>query len=586
MPYFRGIEISIIASNDAKKLPEHPHPDGSSVRLRRLTAATAGHQDNTGLNPTSSSPTTSEPYDPTLEKKENPRVSVYISSLPGEQFWLRYVIAQSPAPSKCIFFKMIMNGRHITSWGIDTTCRTAGNVMRALYEPGGGPGGMSDPDGSTYPGIETRYFHFTAGLGHLSAAEDGGLIEVQVFRSKGRKRVAPMLGTYRSQDKFGITSPSGGLVDNPQDATYYNYYLLDAKDEPYATFLFHYRSMKWLQQLNLIPQRGLSPVPAPLSPVTNARSREVSAAKTISPRSQPFDFYNHSNQSSPNVDIAHDDGIKQLFGRKAREHPESVFEDHFQENLVDSSPAGSLDALTYAVPKREQRLGSLQLYRPLPEIPPRSLSRPSSTSSLRSNCPSLTPSLARYVESDDFENEEIRLGTAQPLVISPSMQALELGGDKENDENSGSDYADSPGSAGTNHSSKLPSPEGYIATTGSTLQRHMDQFDSPAGFSTPTRGRSKTKGQLEPSSSTHSMTEAEWLKHTPSPPCQLRRVAPRLWSPRPGSKSPRSSRDMGSESFNNTDMRTQVQGEASTQRGSYEDVEDTESARSPVGNWI
>ncbi|KAI0157344.1 hypothetical protein GGR57DRAFT_500964 [Xylariaceae sp. FL1272] len=581
MPYFRGIEISVIASNDAKQLPEYPHPDGSSVRLWRMTAAAAGHQTNIGLNPTSSSPTTSEPYDPTLQKKENPRVSVYISSLPGEQFWLRYVIAQSPAPSKCIFFKMIMNGRHITSWGIDTTARTAGNVMRALYEPGGGPSGMSDSDGPTYPGIETRYFHFTTGLGHLSAAEDGGLIEVQVFRSKGRKRVAPMLGTYRSQDKFGITSPSGGLVDNPQDATYYNYYLLDPKDEPYATFLFHYRSMKWLQQLSLIPQRGLSPSPAPLSPVTNVGSREVSAAKTSSRLSRPFDFYNHSNQSSPNADISHDDSIKQFFDGKAREHPESVFEDHFQDNLVDA-PEGSLNALTYTVPKSEQRVASLQLYRPLPEIPPRSLSRPSSTSSLRSNCPSLTPSLARYVDSEDFENEEIRLSTARPMVISPSMQALQLGDDKD-EENSGSDYADSPGSAGSCHSSKLPSPEGYIATTGSTLERHMNQFDSPAAFSTPTRGRSKTRKQLEPSSSTLSLTEAEWLKHTPSPPCQKRKGTPRLWSPRPGSKSPRSSRDMDSENFS-TDMRTQMQGGTATERVSYDDVDDTESA--PVGNWI
>lgn len=57
-------------------------------------------------------------------------------------------------------------------------------------------------------------------------------------------------------DKFTDhnSSPSGGLVENPQDATFYDWLLIDAKNAPYASFRFHYRSLKYMLQLNLIPQ--------------------------------------------------------------------------------------------------------------------------------------------------------------------------------------------------------------------------------------------------------------------------------------------------------------------------------------------
>jgi len=42
-------------------------------------------------------------------------------------------------------------------------------------------------------------------------------------------------------------------MDQPQDACFYDWYLVDPKDSPFATFRFHYRSWKNLEQLNLIP---------------------------------------------------------------------------------------------------------------------------------------------------------------------------------------------------------------------------------------------------------------------------------------------------------------------------------------------
>ena len=49
------------------------------------------------------------------------------------------------------------------------------------------------------------------------------------------------------------SSPSGGLLENPEDAAYYDWHLVDSKTSPYATFRFFYRSWKTLSDLSLVP---------------------------------------------------------------------------------------------------------------------------------------------------------------------------------------------------------------------------------------------------------------------------------------------------------------------------------------------
>ncbi|KAI2643263.1 hypothetical protein GGS21DRAFT_536750 [Xylaria nigripes] len=509
MPHFRGIEVTVHASLEAKQVTEYPHPDGSSVRLLQAISGP-------------DAPPTAEDVDPTRLKKVNPRISVYIPSLPGEQFWLRYLIKQSPPPSRCIFFKMTMNGRHISSWGINTNTCSTGVVVRALYQPSNRWGDESGHNEADYPGIETRYFHFMPGPGEKSAAEDGGVIEVQVFRCKGRKRIALELDSYRNQERYGITSPSGGLVDNPEDATYYNYYLIDAKDAPYATFCFHYRSMKYLKQLNIIPQPEFSTSPASSSSldVQKERLSGSSRSEAASSLTRRFTFDAAALDSK-----VFDDNIRTNGTDEPERLESSSQRGYFLKSPPDFSPASLRDhrpSSSNGATEMEHWIEA-QL-RPLPEIP-NSLTRPASASSLRSNCPSLTPSLRQYVESEDFENEEIRLSTAQPMLISSeSMQALEIVDTEADDVISFSDYASSPGSTTTSRSPKLPSPAGYIPTTGSVLERQLTQYDSPVAYPSPkTRmsyagtGSPFGTDQTEPRARGLSLTEAEWLRHTPSP---------------------------------------------------------------------
>lgn len=69
MPSFRGIDISIVPGPNLEGLPELPHPESSSVRLRSPHA-------------TSPMSTTASSFTLTPEKCR-PTTSVYIPSSPG-----------------------------------------------------------------------------------------------------------------------------------------------------------------------------------------------------------------------------------------------------------------------------------------------------------------------------------------------------------------------------------------------------------------------------------------------------------------------------------------------------------------------
>lgn len=97
-----------------------------------------------------------------------------------------------------------MNGRAITSWGVDPLLQPSGSVKRALYEPSQRWHYEENGQITRREGIEARYFYFLPASKKTSVAEDGGLIEVQIFRAQGRRRRAPILASYRSQELYGI----------------------------------------------------------------------------------------------------------------------------------------------------------------------------------------------------------------------------------------------------------------------------------------------------------------------------------------------------------------------------------------------
>jgi hypothetical protein len=192
MPCLRGIELSIIVQPDSLPLPEFPHPDASSVRVVSLEE-TAQTEEN------ESSPRGS---DSARIQKLAPRASVYIPSTPGSQFWVQYHIHRSPQPSCYLYLKLFMNRRHITSCGI--TDAASGTISRALYEPSDRWHLKQTGTLLKRSGIESRSFCFSPGPDAAAAADDGGVIEVQVLRAKSRRRCAPQLVPHRDQQQYGV----------------------------------------------------------------------------------------------------------------------------------------------------------------------------------------------------------------------------------------------------------------------------------------------------------------------------------------------------------------------------------------------
>lgn len=99
-----------------------------------------------------------------------------------------------------------MNGRNITSWGVNPEITSEGQVMRAPFETENRYAFRDDGDVYRHNGMEVRPFFFGAEKKEksLSAATEGGCIEIKVFRSRGRRRRMPRAEEFCEQEKYGV----------------------------------------------------------------------------------------------------------------------------------------------------------------------------------------------------------------------------------------------------------------------------------------------------------------------------------------------------------------------------------------------
>ena len=76
--------------------------------------------------------------------------------------------------------------------------------MRGLFDPSERWNYKENGTVLEHNGTEVRPFFFAKEEVDRSAAEEGGMIEVMVFRARGRRRRMPKPGDFRSQDQWGI----------------------------------------------------------------------------------------------------------------------------------------------------------------------------------------------------------------------------------------------------------------------------------------------------------------------------------------------------------------------------------------------
>ncbi|KAI6379784.1 hypothetical protein MCOR25_001915 [Pyricularia grisea] len=457
MPSFRGIEISLVTVTDINStcLPEFPHPDGSSFKLQ---------QQHAGPDDTRPARSASRSCAP----KPNPRISVYVPSQPNTKFFFDYRVTKLPpstpeAPeTKYLFFKVFINGRHIVAWGIDLRKVTSGSAYRALYGPGRHYQHFSE-DGKTVmtqPGIEARYFWFLSDAGTFgqnssvkSVAEDGGLIEVQVFRAKGRTSRTPVLDPYRSQDRYGVGVLSDGLVDRPEEAAYYDYHLYDPKEAPFATFDFHYRSWQNLRQLHIIPQDDLQPFAS--SADDTFGPSDVGSAKPVWEELEEFGGGVHKERQQRQAQHSRSSSAPRASTYMLLEEDISIF-DHprtygpaapimrrsnsvdvrnYQLSIPPQLEPPTTASFSNRIPQpskalRDSTACEFLMRRPLPELPlpdltddvdPRTSRGSIATSrrsSVSSRAPSITPSLLPYIDGESFVSESFELGVAKGIELS------------------------------------------------------------------------------------------------------------------------------------------------------------------------
>ncbi|KAG4435570.1 hypothetical protein IFR05_008950 [Cadophora sp. M221] len=441
MPTHRGIKISVVSQLELKLHPEFPHPESSQFTYRSpdLRKGAAKFADWTPPSASSDSKA-----DRLLGRQSV--VSVYIPSMPATRFWIRYNIVEAAAThSEWFYFKMFINGRQITSWGTNAKTKPNGQVMRGLFEPSDRWNYKHEGTVFRNMGTEIRPFIFGHEEKGGSAAKEGGLIEVMVFRARGRKRRLPKPTDFKAQEGYGIVMPSGGLLDKPQDAKFYDWHLKDPKDSPFATFKFHYRSWDNLMSLQLIPDnhpRTLLPAsPSVLS--LNGASQDLHSKLEEDTDEEEKEVIAQLKRSMSST-IASDPWLTSVFD-DSPERPLSNRDDRsafsipadtsplFSDLRSPDAPTSRFSAAVIDKPASPQNSWKGYLDRPLPEVPTRnsSLRRqqrhdPSShsrTSSSVSHAPSIAASLLPYLERDTVSPEPI-LGVAQVVEVSTSPTIL------------------------------------------------------------------------------------------------------------------------------------------------------------------
>ncbi|KAH8887358.1 hypothetical protein GQ53DRAFT_784319 [Thozetella sp. PMI_491] len=513
MPCFRGISVSFTTQADNATIPEYPHPEGSSISL----------------------PCPRDLY-------RDRRTSSSADSQAHSTFVINYEVIQMPqAPCKFLFFKLYMNSRQIASWGIDPKLQRVGCVAKSLWAPSNAYGGQV--------GIESRNFLFLPGQENKSVADDGGLIEVQVFRARDKSARAPRLDQFRHQDKYGIAAPSMGLLAQPEQAYFYQWLLMDPKDAPYATFRYHYRSWTNLRLLNLIPEGAKPPSflfeTQSISEYHPARSEE------------------HEKKE---VDFA-------IVPRD-----EATINDSAQYSMKQPPALHPVPSMTTRIPQPSKvvrdRYTNSYLQRPLPQLPleevlsvrkrhdteplpsPKRSSGGSrcSAASASSGARSLTASLKDYVDMGDLDEDEVELGEAKSLqVIRCAQKRSTISSLPEGDDLSEAAAAVSILSSTADSSSDVVSAVSGTSSTQAKPPLHMCSLSREALHMNRRNISPKAKKLLGVENdeeldihrpgAVHS-AEPSWMRRTPSPIRNLiSNPAANIWSPHlPENGSPRTRR--------------------------------------------
>ncbi|PQE13226.1 Cellobiose dehydrogenase protein [Rutstroemia sp. NJR-2017a BBW] len=534
MPAHKGIKLSIISQWELKVHLEFPHPETTQFTYRAHDGDEGTLSEGSNTSPTAKS---SDSKADRLLGRQSSIISVYIPSVSGKflastqteittnmaagaRFFVRYNVIDAVAESKWYYFKLFMNGRHITSWGSNSRTRPSGQVMRAFFEPDEKYDYTEGKKIFRSPGTEQRSFFFTEEKEGTGAAEDGGLIEVQVFRARGRKKRAQHVEEFKDQSQWGI-----GSWDN-------------------------------LVTLNLIPPNHprslVRQVPSMMRlPTTDTEKPEAGTPKKYlgklytsdqihdAVRVAYHDEYSSESSDDTRVWIPRPLDSTPQESSKKRDNRDAVIVPHECEQSCPL-PSTCSAPLAHEVAQSQDWLANAYI-RPLPEVPSRnssvSHSRPSSAAS---RAPSVTPSLVSYLERDQTSPE--------PYVGDAIAVSIDDPGDASDEDVVSSHKRTSrkpngsakPSSNGRRQISLIPTS---FSLPNVTFRKSKKSPQKPLSIRVSTRyssalkidnGSPATDDDADTHTGTLSITESEWMCRTPSPvrnDPEYSYIERKLWSP-------------------------------------------------------
>ena len=168
MPTYRSITTSLVSQFDLWDIPEYNPPAAPKDPFTTV---------------------------PTLVDTDHAVISVYIPMYPASQFWLCYNISPPNPPKLLYYFKLYLNGRHIVSWGCGAENDFKGKTMFGVFDS------TQVHENVPHSYFERRVLCFSPEAGTVQSKVPDSLndvMEIKVFRSKGRKRIHPELREYQS----------------------------------------------------------------------------------------------------------------------------------------------------------------------------------------------------------------------------------------------------------------------------------------------------------------------------------------------------------------------------------------------------
>jgi len=167
----------------------------------------------------------------TGDASDNERiVDVYVPSYLGSQFWLSYTVnpamlAPAHAPTKYMFFKLILDDECIVSWGVGEAEEWKGKTMWAFFR---------GEDHGGWRTVDKRSFFFRP-------AGDDQDFDILAYRARGRRRTCRQFDEMPPAGEKGFDLVNWGRLKEHHPQNFYQYALLDPLDRPYATFRYHVR---------------------------------------------------------------------------------------------------------------------------------------------------------------------------------------------------------------------------------------------------------------------------------------------------------------------------------------------------------